>query len=47
VKKRGLLRDEQFGLGLRHSKKLELACLVERDDRNFDEHVLTGFLGSN
>jgi hypothetical protein len=37
VNERGLLRDEQFGFKPRHSTTLQLARLVERVDRNFDE----------
>jgi hypothetical protein len=37
-----LLRDEQFGFRPRHSTTLQLARLVERDNRNFDEWRLTG-----
>jgi hypothetical protein len=42
VSKRGLLRDEQFGFQPRHSTTLQLARLVERVNRNFDERRLTG-----
>jgi hypothetical protein len=42
VKERGLLRDEQFGFRTRHSTTLQLARLVERVNRNFDERRLTG-----
>jgi hypothetical protein len=42
VNERGLLRDEQFGFRPRHSTALQLARLVERDNRNFDERRLTG-----
>jgi hypothetical protein len=38
----GLLRDEQFGFRSRHSMALQLARLVERVNRNFDERRLTG-----
>jgi hypothetical protein len=41
VSERGLLRDEQFGFQPRHSTTLQLACLVERVNRNFDENLLT------
>jgi hypothetical protein len=37
-----LLRDEQFGFRPRHSTTLQLADLVERVNRNFDERRLTG-----
>jgi hypothetical protein len=41
-----LLRDKQFGFRPRHSTTLQLARLVERVNRNFDEGRLTvaGFL---
>jgi hypothetical protein len=39
---RGLLRDEQFGFRPRHSTTLQLARLVERVNRNFDETRATG-----
>jgi hypothetical protein len=42
VSDRGLLRDEQFRLRLRHSTTLQLARPVERVNRNFDERRLTG-----
>jgi hypothetical protein len=42
VSKRGLLRNEQFGFRPRHSTTLQLARLVERVNRNFDERRLTG-----
>jgi hypothetical protein len=42
VNERGLLRDEQFGFRPRHSTALQLARLVERVNRNFDERRLTG-----
>jgi hypothetical protein len=42
VSERGLLRDEQFGFRPRHSTTLQLARLVERVNRNFDESRLTG-----
>jgi hypothetical protein len=38
---RGLLRDVQFGFQPRHSTALQLARLVERVNRNFDERRLT------
>jgi hypothetical protein len=42
VSERGLLRDEQFGFRSRHSTTVQLARLVERVNRNFDERRLTG-----
>jgi hypothetical protein len=42
VSGRGLLRDEQFGFRPKHSTSLQLAQLVERVSRNFDETRLTG-----
>jgi hypothetical protein len=42
VNEHGLLRDEQFGFRSRHSTALQLARLVERVNRNFDERRLTG-----
>jgi hypothetical protein len=42
VNERGLLRDEQFGFRPKHSTTLQLARLVERVNRNFDERRLTG-----
>ena len=42
VNVRGLMRDEQFGFRPRHSISLQLARLVERITRNFDEKMLTG-----
>jgi hypothetical protein len=42
VSERGLLRDEQFGFRPRHSTTLQLARLVERVNRKFDERLLTG-----
>jgi hypothetical protein len=41
VNERGLLRDEQVGFRPRHTT-LQLARLVERVNRNFDEKRLTG-----
>ena len=38
----GLLSDEQFGFPPRHSTSLQLACLVERINRDFGERRLTG-----
>jgi hypothetical protein len=37
VNKLGLLRDEQFGFPPKHSTTLQLARLVERVNRNFEE----------
>jgi hypothetical protein len=37
-----LLRDEQFWFRPRHSPMLQLARLVERVNRNFNERRLTG-----
>jgi hypothetical protein len=42
VNERGLLRDVQFGFRPRHSTALQLARLVERVNKNFDERRLTG-----
>jgi hypothetical protein len=42
VSERGLLRDEQLGFRPRHSTTLQMAHLVERVYRNFDERRLTG-----
>ena len=42
VSGRGLLRHEQFGFRPKHSTALQLARLVERVSRNFDEKRLTG-----
>jgi hypothetical protein len=39
---RGLLRDEQFWFRPRHNTTQQLACLVERVDRNFNERQLSG-----
>jgi hypothetical protein len=38
----GLLRDEQFGFRPRYSTTLQLARLLERVNRNFDERRQTG-----
>ena len=38
----GLLRNEQFGFRPKHSTSLQLARLVERVSRNFDQRRLTG-----
>jgi hypothetical protein len=38
------MRDEQFGFRPKHSTSLQLARLVERITRNFDEKRLTGTL---
>jgi hypothetical protein len=40
LNERGLLRDEQFGFRPKHSTTLQLARLVERVNRNFDERRL-------
>jgi hypothetical protein len=42
VNESGLLRDEQFGFRPKHSTTLQLARLVERVNRNFDDRRLTG-----
>jgi hypothetical protein len=42
VNKRGLLGNEQFGVRSRRSKSLQLAGIVGRVNRNFDERRLTG-----
>jgi hypothetical protein len=42
VNERGVLRDEQFGFRPKHSTALQLARLVERVNRNFDERRITG-----
>jgi hypothetical protein len=42
VNGRGLLRDQQLGFRPRFSTTLQLARLVERVNRNFDERQLTG-----
>jgi hypothetical protein len=42
VRGRRLLCDEQFGFRPKHSTALQLACLVVRASRNFDEKRLTG-----
>jgi hypothetical protein len=42
VNELGLLQDEQFGFQPRHSTVLQLARLLERVNRNFDERRLTG-----
>jgi hypothetical protein len=42
VNERGLLHDEQFWFRPKHSTTLQLARLVERVNRNFDERRLTG-----
>ena len=42
VSGRGLLRDEQFRLKLKHSTAPQLARLVERVSRNFNERRMTG-----
>ena len=41
VSRRGLLREEQFGFRPKHSNELQLARLLERVSRNFDEKRLT------
>jgi hypothetical protein len=42
VSGRGLLRDEQFGFGPKHSTTLQLARIVETVTRNFGEKRPTG-----
>jgi hypothetical protein len=42
VRGHGLLRDEQFGFRPKHRTALQLARLVERVSRNFDERRLAG-----
>jgi hypothetical protein len=42
VNERGLLRDEQFWFRPKQSKMLQLARLLERVNRNFDDRRLTG-----
>jgi len=42
VSGRGILRDEQFGFRPKHSTALQLARLVHRITRNFNEKRLTG-----
>jgi len=42
VSGRGLLRDEQFRFRPKHNTPLQLARLVERVSRKFDEKRLTG-----
>jgi len=42
VNERGLMRDEQFGFRPTHSTSLQLAHLVERITRNFDEKRIIG-----
>jgi hypothetical protein len=42
VNGRGLLCDEEFGFGPKHSTALQLTSLVERVSGNFDEKRLTG-----
>jgi hypothetical protein len=41
ISMRGLMSDEKFGFRPRHSTTLQLARLVERVNRNFDERQLT------
>ena len=38
----GLLRDDQFGFSPKHCTAIQLACLVERESKNFYEKRLTG-----
>jgi hypothetical protein len=49
LSKRGLMRDELFGIRPRHSTSLQLAHLFERITMNFGEKRLTdaGFLDVN
>jgi hypothetical protein len=42
INERGLLRGEQFVFRPKHSTTLQLARLVERANRNFDERNLSG-----
>jgi hypothetical protein len=42
VNEGGLLRDEQFKFPSKHTTTLQLARLVERVDKNFEERLLTG-----
>jgi hypothetical protein len=42
VSEHGLMQDKQFGFRRRHNMSLQLACLVERINRNFGENRLTG-----
>jgi hypothetical protein len=42
VNESGLLRDEQFAFRPKHRTTLQLARLVERVNRNFDERLLNG-----
>jgi hypothetical protein len=42
VNESGLLCDDQFGFRPRHSTTLQMACRIERVNRNFDERRLTG-----
>ena len=44
VTRRRLLRNKQFGFRPKHSTALQLAHLVERVSRNFDEKRLTGMV---
>jgi hypothetical protein len=47
LRRRGVLSDEQFGFRPRYSTSLQLARLVERLTRNFDEQTLTGTIFLN
>jgi hypothetical protein len=42
IEERGLLCDEKFGFRPMNSTTLQLACLLERVNRNFDNRRLAG-----